>query len=130
MFVFLQVLIVILSYALNSVISNEIVTRFVLHISLLLLILNLLLERIELDKETGLSSLAAIIVLTVAVLLGFLAEFYKINYSSTKLFSSVFYASIIYLFSSKILSKLKSTRKWKQLYQKLLIIWYRKKTRI
>ena len=129
--IFVQVLIVIFAYALNSAIPNEIITRFLLHTSILLLILNLLIEKLELErKKSILAALAAIMILIPFVFLGFLAEFYKVSYSSTKIFSCIFLGAIISFFTNLTLSKLKSTRKWKQLSQKLLIIWYRKKSQI
>ena len=129
--IFVQVLIVIFAYALNSAIPNEIITRFLLHTSILLLILNLLIEKLELErKKSILAALAAIMILIPFVFLGFLAEFYKINYSSTKIFSCIFLGAIISFLTNLISSKIKSTRKWKQLSQKLLIIWYRKKSQI
>ena len=129
--IFVQVLIVIFAYALNSAIPNELITRFLLHTSILLLILNLLIEKLELERKTSiLAANAAIMILIPSVFLGFLAEFYKIQYSSTKIFSCIFLGAIISFLTNLTLSKIKSTRKWKQLSQKLLIIWYRKKSQI
>ena len=126
--IFIQVLFVIFAYALNSVYPNELVTRFLLHTSILILILNLLLEKLEYDKKTSIiAALSAIMLLIPSVFLGFLANFLKINYSSTKIFSYIFLSSIIsYLFFSlNLANKIKST--WKQLYQLLLVFLSRKK---
>lgn len=126
--IFVQVLIVIFAYALNSAIPNEIVTRFLLHTSILLLIFNLLIEKLELErKKSILAALAAIMILIPFIFLGFLAEFYKINYSSTKIFSCIFLGAIISFFTNLTLSKIKRKYKWRQLLQLLSIFWYRKK---
>ena len=126
--IFVQVLIVIFTYALNSAIPHEIITRFLLHTSILLLILNLLIEKLELErKKSILAALAAIMILIPSVFLGFLAEFYKIQYSSTKIFSCIFLGAIISFLTNLILSKIKSKYKWRQLLQLLSIFWSRKK---
>ena len=126
--IFVQVLIMIFAYALNSAIPNEIITRFLLHTSILLLILNLLIEKLELErKKSILAALAAIMILIPSVFLGFLAEFYKIQYSSTKIFSCIFLGAIISFLTILISSKIKSKYKWRQLLQLLLIFWSRKK---
>jgi hypothetical protein len=125
----LQVLIVIFAYALNSIYPNEIITRFLLHTSLLILVLNLLLERAKSEeiKKSNLVALSSIMLLIPAIFLGFLAEFIKINYSSTKIFSYIFLSAIIsfLFFSLNLAHKIKST--WKQLYQLFLIFLFRKK---
>ena len=126
--IFVQVLIVIFAYALNSAIPSEIITRFLLHTSILLLILNLLIEKLEVErKKSILAALAAIMILIPFIFLGFLAEFYKINYSSTKIFSCIFLGAIISFFTNLTLSKIKRKYKWRQLLQLLSIFWYRKK---
>ena len=126
--IFVQVLIVIFAYALNSAIPSEIITRFLLHTSILLLILNLMIEKLELErKKSILAALAAIMILIPFIFLGFLAEFYKINYSSTKIFSCIFLGAIISFFTNLTLSKIKRKYKWRQLLQLLSIFWYRKK---
>ena len=126
--IFVQVLIVIFAYALNSAIPNEIITRFLLHTSILLLILNLMIEKLELErKKSILAALAAIMILIPSIFLGFLAEFYKIQYSSTKIFSCIFLGAIISFLTILTLSKIKSKYKWKQLSQILSIFWSRKK---
>lgn len=126
--IFVQVLIIIFAYALNSAIPNEIITRFLLHTSILLLILNLLIEKLELErKKSILAALAAIMILIPFVFLGFLAEFYKIQYSSTKIFSCIFLGAIISFLTNLTLSKIKSKYKWRQLLQLLFIFWSRKK---
>ena len=126
--IFLQVLIVIFAYALNSAIPNELITRFFLHTTILLLILNLLIEKLELERKTSiLAANAAIMILIPSVFLGFLAEFYKINYSSTKIFSCIFLGAIISFLTNLTLSKIKSKYKWRQLLQLLSISWSRKK---
>jgi len=129
--IFIQVLIVIFAYTLNSVYPNEIITRFLLHTSLLLLVLNLLIERAKSEeiKKSNLAALSAIFVLIPCVSLGFFAEFYKLNYSSTRIFAYILICSIFSFVTLIVFSKIKSI-KWKQLYQKLSIIWSRKKTQI
>lgn len=125
----IQVLVVVFAYTLNSVYPNEIITRFLLHTSLLLLVLNLLLERVESEeiKKSNLVALSSIMLLIPAIFLGFLAEFLKINYSSTKIFSYIFLSAIIsfLFFALNLANKIKST--WKQLYQLFLIFLFRKK---
>jgi putative effector of murein hydrolase LrgA (UPF0299 family) len=95
----------------------------------LLLVLNLLLERVESEeiKKSNLVALSSIMLLIPAIFLGFLAEFLKINYSSTKIFSYIFLSAIIsfLFFALNLANKIKST--WKQLYQLFLIFLFRKK---
>lgn len=126
--IFLQVLIVIFSYTLNSVYPSEIITRFLLHTSLLLLVLNLLVERAKKEeiKKSNLAALSAIFVLIPCIFLGFLAEFYKLHYSSTKIFSYIFFGSILSFSTIIVFSKIKSI-KWKQQLQLWLPFWFRKK---
>jgi hypothetical protein len=123
----IQVLIVIFAYALNSIYPNEIITRFLLHTSLLILVLNLLLERAKSEeiKKSNLVALSSIMLLIPAIFLGFLAEFIKINYSSTKIFSYIFFSAIISFLFLNLANKIKST--WKHLYQLFLIFLFRKK---
>jgi hypothetical protein len=126
--IFTQVLIVIFAYTLNSVYPNEVITRFLLHTSLLLLVLNLLIERAKAKevKKSNLAALSAIFVLIPCIFLGFLAEFYKLNYSSTKIFAYIFFGSILSFSTIIVLSKIKSI-KWKQQLQLWLPFWFRKK---
>ena len=123
----IQVLIVIFAYALNSIYPNEIITRFLLHTSLLILVLNLLLERAKSEeiKKSNLVALSSIMLLIPAIFLGFLADFIKINYSSTKIFSYIFFSAIISFLFLNLANKIKST--WKHLYQLFLIFLFRKK---
>lgn len=110
------VFLTLFSYALNSVYPNELITRMLLHLCILILITKLLLNKLKYSKKQRMSDLAVtsgVMLMIPVVFLSFGAQFVGLNFSSTAVISNIFLSCLIVYFFYKIKENI-NIKTWKR----------------
>ena len=118
------------SYALNSVYPNELITRMLLHLSILFLIVKLMLNKIKYSKKQKISDLVAttgVMLMIPVVFLSFGAQFVGLDFSSTAFISNIFSVCLVVFIYYKIKEKL-NIKPWKRQFFQLFSGLFLKKT--
>lgn len=118
------------SYALNSVYPNELITRMLLHLCILILITRLMLNKVKYSKKQNISDLVAttgVMLMIPVVFISFGAQFVGLDFSSTAFISNIFAVCLLVFSFYKIKERL-NFKSWKRQFSQLFSGLFLKKT--
>ena len=116
-------------YCLNSVYPNELVTRMLLHLSILFLITKLMLNKVKISRKQKMSELAitsGIMMMIPVVFLSFGAQFVGVYFSSTRFIFSILISTFL-LYSILKIKENKQFKTWSKQLLRLSIGRLRRK---